>query len=830
MARSTSSLSRGGHTKGGILRRMARAYWDFRDQLSTDEGLLLMGPRIVIPSCLREEYLQRLHQGHLSATKVQQNARQHLYWPGLDADIADYTRRCQECIRRSQPPKEPLQAHEVPQEPWERITMDYFYMNGRLYILICDYFSKFPFMFQVKTTSFANLKDHLEELFSVEGIPDEIMSDNGPPFNGKEFSSYLTGLGIRHTTSSPNYPRSNGFIERQIQTVKRLIEKANSSGRSHQEALTGLRAQPLGDGLPSPSEILHGRSLVTRKASQVDLTAVHQSLIALQAKYTKSHDKAKRTKTQRALVIGEEVYFLSGKNEWQIGIVTGTTNTGRSYNILTDEGTSLRRNRSHLKPRCHDIPIISHTLPSRTSRSSQSEITGKPLPGTEHPPKVKYFPNNNVPKLVIRRVGDTAYDSYIAETLYPLKSAIKPRKQTRFAGDPVTSVKTIPARRTRSHPPKWTIKAEDPDLLIPLELSQSRADNDLNQDLGGDLSVVSPRESHQSEETLPTVPLGQFQAHRSDDTTTKCIAHSQYETPSQSEINSTITENIVENIVTSQNATPSQREILSETGTGTSSSEDVTHSDGDTPEDHLHQTGSQSNNEEDCESRESATPSQSEIFSGYNNSSNNNSDFETYISCQSEITSEYDASSEPSSREASNPSSPESGNLSVRTVYSPTPEMAIIHRTMHDAIHAVREQQGRAVTRSLLNQQKAIAASKLQCNIQIKRTSTPEHPPMSNVPPRRARARSEKANGVTSGSSEESDSEPQTSRMARFQALKMWFETPTKSEEESQSHGTSKRQRLFRKTSSQSATDCPSKEYRTPGPSRRLNGTASEGD
>ena len=635
--------------------------------------------------------------------------------------------------------------------------------------------------------------------------------------------------------------------------MKRLIGKANSSRRSHQEALTGLRAQPLGDGLPSPSEILHGRSLVTRKASPVDLTAVHQFSIALQAKYTKSHDKAKQTKTQRALVIGEEVYFLSGKNEWQIGIVTGTTDTGRSYNILTDEGTSLRRNRSHLKPRCHDIPIISRTLPSRTATPSQSEITGKPLPGTkhppkvkyfynneqnisfqdqyeQHPPKVKYFPNNNVPKLVIRRVGDTAYDSYIAETLYPLKSAIKLRKQTRFAGDPVTSVKTIPARRTRSHPPKWTIEAEDLDLLIPLELSQSRANSDLNQDLGGDLSVVSSRESHQSEETLPTVPLGQFQAQRSDNTTTESIAHFQSETPSQSEINSTITENIVENIVTSQTTTPSQREIFSETGTGTSSSEDMTHSDGDTHEEHLHQTGSQSNNEEASESRESATPSQSEIFSGYNNSSNNNSDCETATSSQSEITSEYNASSEPSSREASNPSSPESGNLSVRTVYSPTPEMAIIHRTMHDAIHAVREQQGRAVTRSLINQQKAIAASKLQCNIQIKRTSTPEHPPMSNVPPRRARARLEKANGVTSGSSEESDSDPQTSRMAQFQALKMRFETSTKSEEESQSHGTFKRQRLFRKTSSQSATDCPSKEYRTPGPYRRLNGTASEGD
>ena len=434
-------------------------------------------------------------------------------------------------------------------------------------------------------------------------------------------------------------------------------------------------------------------------------------------------------------MIGEEVYFLSGKNEWQIGIVTGTTDTGRSYNILTDEGTSLRRNRSHLKPRCHDIPIISRTLPSRTSTSSQSEITENQLSGPkhppkvkysynnkqnisfqdqyeQHPPKVKYFPNNSLPKLVIRRVGDTAYDSYIAKTLYPLKSVIKPRKQTRFAGDPVSSVNTIPARRTRSHPPKWTIEAEDPDLLIPIELSQSRADSDLNKDLGGDLSVVSPRESHQSEETLPTVPLGQFQAQRNDNTTTKSIAHYQTVTPSQSEINSTITENIVENIVTFQTDTPSQRETFSETGTATSSSEDVTHSHGDTPEEHLHQTGTQSTNEEASESSETATSSQSEISSGYNNIYNNNSDFETYTSSQSEITSEYDASSEPSSREASRPSSPESGNLSVRTVYSPTPEMAIIHRTMHDAIHAVREQQGRAVMRSLLNQQKAIAASR----------------------------------------------------------------------------------------------------------------------
>ena len=123
---------------------------------------------------------------------------------------------------------------------------------------------------------------------------------------------------------------------------------------------------------------------------------------------------------------------------------------------------------------------------------------------------------------------------------------------------------------------------------------------------------------------------------------------------------------------------------------------------------------------------------------------NNSSDCKTYTSSQSKATTDYDANSESSSRETSRPSSPESGNLTTRTLYSPTSEMAIIHKTMHDAIHAVRDQQGRAVTRSLLNQQKAIAASKLQCNIQINRTSTPDPPPMSNVPPRRARARSGK--------------------------------------------------------------------------------------
>ena len=75
--------------------------------------------------------------------------------------------------------------------------------------------------------------------------------------------------------------------------VKKLMEKDTAAGRSFREALTSLRAQPLEDGLPLPAEILHGKSLVTRKATPVDIVAVCESLIALQAKYIKNHDKAK---------------------------------------------------------------------------------------------------------------------------------------------------------------------------------------------------------------------------------------------------------------------------------------------------------------------------------------------------------------------------------------------------------------------------------------------------------------------------------------------------------------------------------------------------------
>ena len=179
------------------------------------------------------------------------------------------------------------------------------------------------------------------------------------------------------------------------------------------------------------------------------------------------------------------------------------------------------------------MPDWQHPPKVKYTSHNNENIVDSSLSGSEHPPKVKCT-EKLVPKLVIKCIGDTAYDSYIAETLMPLRSSLKTKKQTRFTDQPVTNVKTIPPRRTRPHPPKWSQDAADPELLIPIELSQPRTDQ--TQDLRGNLSAVSPSESHQSEETLPNVPLGQFQAQEGNSTSKQSIAPSDTKTPSQSEI------------------------------------------------------------------------------------------------------------------------------------------------------------------------------------------------------------------------------------------------------------------------------------------------------
>ena len=211
---------------------------------------------------------------------------------------------------------------------------------------------------------------------------------------------------------------------------------------------------------------------------------------------------------------GEEVYFLSGTNEWQIGTVTGTTDTGRSYNILTHEDTSLRRNQSHLKPRCHDIPVIARNIAYRFSTPSQSEITENRLsrlqhppkvkysynnkqnisfqdhyeqhppkvkyllPGPSHPPKVKYFPET-VPKIVIRCIGDTAYDLYFRDTVSTEKCH-QAEEADEVCRGPSGQCQDHTCKQNQVTPSQMDHQSRRPGLADTNRVVTSQAESDLN--------------------------------------------------------------------------------------------------------------------------------------------------------------------------------------------------------------------------------------------------------------------------------------------------------------------------------------------------------------
>ena len=144
-----------------------------------------------------------------------------------------------------------------------KIECTLFFQGGKWYLLICDYSSKFPVVHGLPATSSKDVISALSSSFSVFGIPEEIISDNGSQFTAKEYQDFAARYGSRITTSSPHHPRGHGFIECQVQTIKHIFTKCAEDGSDPHLALLQLRTTPLDCRTPSLSELLQNRQLRT---------------------------------------------------------------------------------------------------------------------------------------------------------------------------------------------------------------------------------------------------------------------------------------------------------------------------------------------------------------------------------------------------------------------------------------------------------------------------------------------------------------------------------------------------------------------------------------
>ena len=125
-------------------------YWKLQNELHHAENLILLNNHIVIPLSMKPYLLKCIHQGYMGIEKSKAHARVCVYWPNMYSEIENTVKQCVVCNRYANiNHKEPLLPHPVPQHPWEKMGVDYFTLGGKDFLLIVDYYSKYPEVIQM---------------------------------------------------------------------------------------------------------------------------------------------------------------------------------------------------------------------------------------------------------------------------------------------------------------------------------------------------------------------------------------------------------------------------------------------------------------------------------------------------------------------------------------------------------------------------------------------------------------------------------------------------------------------------------------------------------
>ena len=121
-----------------------------------------------------------------------------------------------------------LTSHEVADRPWQKIGADVFTLDGTDYFCVVDYYSSYFEIDRLETKTAKGKTKILRKLFSVHGIPNQLIS---MPFSSQEFREFAASYEFEVITSSPGYPQSNGKVENTIKTAKSITKKAYQAGR-----------------------------------------------------------------------------------------------------------------------------------------------------------------------------------------------------------------------------------------------------------------------------------------------------------------------------------------------------------------------------------------------------------------------------------------------------------------------------------------------------------------------------------------------------------------------------------------------------------------------
>ncbi|XP_048252587.1 uncharacterized protein K02A2.6-like [Haliotis rufescens] len=384
-------------------------FWTFREEISCVDGIVYKGSKVVIPSKLRVEMLQCIHSGHQGMTKSKERAREILFWPCMNKDIERTVERCAVCQEhRKSPCKEPMISSEVPTLPWQVVATDLFHMDGREYLVVVDYYSRYFEVALLTNTKASTVITHIKSIFGRHGVPMRVVSDNGPQYACAEFKTFCDKWKFEHITSSPLYPQANGLAEKTVQTLKQLLRKSRQSHADPYLAMLAYRNTPI-NGLASPAQLLMGRRLRSDLPVQyamlrpevVDCDVVKQAIS--QSRETQKVYYDQRAHPRPPIQVNDSVRLRQGK-DWIPAKVVKSASTPRSLVVRTQGGSEYRRNK-------HDL------IPTKENLPDDCSIIQSPDGTTQGA-------TNATPENVPVQSPDTPPDMNVSQSLVPSKNPI----------------------------------------------------------------------------------------------------------------------------------------------------------------------------------------------------------------------------------------------------------------------------------------------------------------------------------------------------------------------------------------------------------------------
>ena len=200
-------------------------YWSRRFELTVEGECLLWGIRVIVPKKFQKKLLEELHKDHPGISQMKSLARSCIWWPGLDKAIEEVVKSCTSCQAvKHFPAVAPVQPWRWPNQPWKRIHLDFAGLfQGSMFLVAVDAHSKWPEVFVLKETTATKTIEILSVIFARFGLPEQVVTDNGPQFVSEDFYHFLKSNGIKHIRYAPYHPASNGLVECFVQSLKMAL-------------------------------------------------------------------------------------------------------------------------------------------------------------------------------------------------------------------------------------------------------------------------------------------------------------------------------------------------------------------------------------------------------------------------------------------------------------------------------------------------------------------------------------------------------------------------------------------------------------------------------